>query len=179
MQHEMRQGPRTFADTSAPDNGKAVAEFIFVVAVGLITVAAFFAALGYELVSARTPLTVLVPMLILIAIQFNRVRKKVTAADLRGEIRHVVSGQRARLRETSALMFWMFFLLAVIWLAGHFAGMAVFMFIMLRMVAKQGMLMSVGVTAGVTIVLYALFSHLFNIELYRGLLINLIESAMA
>jgi hypothetical protein len=118
-------------------------------------------------------------MLILIAIQFSRVRKKVTAANLRGEVRRVVNGERAHFREAFALMFWMFFLLAVIWLAGHFAGMAIFMFVMLRMVAKQKMLMSVGVTAGVTIVLYALFSHVFNIELYRGLLINVIERAMA
>lgn len=169
----------TPTEEAAPDHGTAVAEFIFIVAVGLITVAAFFAALGYELVSARTPLTILVPMLILIGIQFNRVRKKVTAAYLHGEVRRVVSGKRARFREVFALMSWMFFLLAVIWLAGHFAGMAVFMFIMLRMVAKENMLMSIGVTAGVTIAMYGLFAHVFNIELYRGLLINVIESAIA
>lgn len=166
----------TPAGEPTPDSGKPVAEFIFITAVGLITVGALFAALGYELVSARTPLTILVPMLILIGIQFRRVQKKVTAADLHGEFRRVVSGQRARFREAFVLMFWMVVLLSLIWLVGHFAGMAVFMFVMLRLVGKQSMLMSVGVTAGVTIAIYVLFTHVFNLELYRGLLINVIES---
>lgn len=169
----------TPAGEPVPANAKPVAEFIFIVAVGLITLAAFFAALGYELVSARTPLTILVPMLILIGVQFRRVQKKVTVADLRGELRRVVSGQRPRFRETFVLMFWMIFLIAVIWLVGHFAGMAVFMFVMLRVVGKQSMLMSVGVTAGVTIAIYVLFTHVFNLELYRGLLIDVIESTAA
>ena len=168
----------TPTENSIPDNGKAVAEFVFIVAVGLITAAALLAALGYELVSARTPLTILVPMLILIGIQFNRVRKNVTAAELRSEFRRVVGGQRARFREAFSLISWMFFLLAVIWLVGHFAGMAVFMFLMLRVVAKESLLMSTGVTAGVTIALYGLFAHVFKIELYRGLLRDLIESSM-
>lgn len=169
----------TAASHSVPDNGKAVAEFIFVVALGLVTLAALFASLSYDFVSARTPLTILAPMLVLIGIQFNRVRKKVTAAELHGEVRRVVSGQRARFRSAFALMFWMFFLLAVIWLAGHYAGMAVFMFVMLRMVSKEGLLMSLGVTTGVTVTIYALFAHVFSIELYRGLLLDVIESAMA
>lgn len=163
----------------APDNGKAVAEFIFIVAVGLLTIGALLAALTYDLVSARTPLTILAPMVILIGVQFNRVRKKVTAAELRGEMRRVLSGQRARFRSAFALMFWMFFLLAVIWLAGHYAGMVVFLFVMLRMVSKESVPISVGITAGVTIAIYILFAHVFKIELYRGLLINLFENAIA
>lgn len=177
--HDERPEPaQTSAVEAAPDNGKAVAEFIFIVAVGLLTVAALFAALGYDFVSARTPLTILAPMLIVIGIQFNRVRKKVRAADLHGEVGRVVSGRRARLHSAFALMFWMFFLLAVIWLVGHYAGMAIFMFVMLRMVAKESLVMSVGVTAGVTAAIYILFAYVFTIELYRGLLIDVIESAM-
>lgn len=177
MRVDVPKPAQTPAGETARDNGKAVAEFIFIVALGLITIAALFAALGYDLVSARTPLTILGPMLILIAIQFNRVRKKVTAAELHGEVRRVVSGQRARLRSAFALMFWMFFLLAVIWLVGHYAGMAVFMFVMLRMVARERPLMSIGVTVGVTVAIYVLFAYVFNLELYRGLLIDVIESA--
>lgn len=178
MQVEKPASPPQAAEPAA-DNGKAVAEFIFIVAVGLLTIGALLAALTYDLVSARTPLTILAPMLILIGIQFNRVRKKVTAAELHGEVLRVFGGQRARFRSAFALMFWMFFLLAVIWLTGHYAGMAIFMFVMLRMVAKEGLALSIGVTAGVTIAIYVLFAYVFNIELYRGLLLNVFESTMA
>lgn len=170
--------PPPGTDSVKEDAGKAVAEFIFVVVVGIMSVAALFAAFGYEMVSARTPLTILVPMLILIAVQFNRVRKRVTADQLRGEVRRAFDGQQQRLRGAVALMMWMFLLLAAIWLGGHYAGMAIFLFVMLRFVAREGWPMSIGVTVAVTLAIYVLFAHVFNIELYRGLLLNVLENAI-
>lgn len=163
----------------AAGRGKAVAEFLFIIFVGLVTAAAFLAALTYELVSARTPLTILVPMLILIGVQINRVRKRVTLADVRDEVRRVTGGEHPHLRGALQLTLWMLVLLAMIWLVGHFAGMALFMLIMLRIMAKESWMMSIGVTAGVTVAIYVLFTHVFRLELYRGLLINFIENTMA
>ncbi len=178
MDNDEVEIPPPGTDSLKEDAGKAVAEFIFIIVIAIISLAALFAAFSYEMVSARTPLTILVPMLILIAIQFNRVRKRVTPAQLRGEVRRAFDGQQQRLRSALALMMWMFFLLAAIWLGGHYAGMAIFLFVMLRFVARESWAMSIGVTVCATLAIYLLFAHVFNIELYRGLLFDALETAI-
>jgi hypothetical protein len=64
----------------------------------------------------------------------------------------------------------MIFLLASIFLVGHYLGMLAFVFVLLYFKAKESIKLSVIVTLIVTVVIYGLFEQIFNIELYRGLL---------
>lgn len=158
------------------ESSKLATEFIFIVAVGLVVLAAFSAALGYDPISARAPLCVMVPLLILIAVQFNRSRKATKVRHVGMELQLLVTGPRQRFRAVLSLIAWMSFLLMAIYIAGHYAGMACFLLLMLRIVARESMRLSIFVTIVVTAGIYLLFENVFNIELYRGLLFNAIAN---
>jgi hypothetical protein len=64
----------------------------------------------------------------------------------------------------------MIFLLGTIYLIGHYAGMMIFMFLLLHFKAKESLRLSVIVTLIVTAIIFVLFEQIFNIELYRGLI---------
>jgi pantothenate synthetase len=62
----------------------------------------------------------------------------------------------------------MILLLTLIVVAGHYAGIAVVMFVLLRFVSREGILFSLALTAGVTVVIFLMFELGFDIELHRG-----------
>jgi hypothetical protein len=62
----------------------------------------------------------------------------------------------------------MILLLLLIYAAGHYVGISVFMLFLLRRLSKESWLLSLAITIGITVIIYLLFEHGFNIELYRG-----------
>lgn len=167
---------RPLAETA--EHSKRATEFIFIVAVGFIVLAAFAAALGYDPISARAPLCIMAPLLILIGVQFNRCRKATEVRHVSAELQLLVTGPRQRFRAVLSLIGWMALLLMGIYIAGHYAGMAIFLLLMLRVVAKESLRLSIVLTVLVTFGVYLLFENVFNIELYRGLLHNAIMSRL-
>jgi len=160
-------------------NGRQVAEFIFVIVVAAVSLAAFLAALSYDIISALAPFCILVLLLVLVTVQFNRTRKVTHLADVNAELRRVFTGQRQRFRAIAALAGWMAFLLAAIFLAGHYAGMFLFLLIMLRRISAESWRMTLIVSVLTTAAIYVLFEYVFNLELYRGLIFDLVASALA
>ncbi|HUD96532.1 MAG TPA: tripartite tricarboxylate transporter TctB family protein [Woeseiaceae bacterium] len=171
--------PAEPAAGEAPGNGRQVAEFIFIIVVAAISLAALLAALSYDIISALAPLCILVPLLILVAIQLNRTRKVAHLADVNAELRRVFTGQRQRFRAIAALTGWMALLLATIFVAGHYAGMFLFLLIMLCRISAESWRMTLIVSVLTTAAIYVLFEYVFNLELYRGLIFNLVASALA
>ncbi len=155
---------------------KATLELCFLSCIGIVVLSAFVTALNYDIVSARAPLVVMVPLLILLAAQIRRTigsnRQDVPLAELSQAVR----GQNRDLNVAIGFIAWMALLLVLIFVVGHYAGMTAFMFVLLRLVSKETTRLSVLVTASVTIAVYLLFEHVFNIELYRGLLLRLLAS---
>jgi hypothetical protein len=66
-------------------------------------------------------------------------------------------------------------LMLLIFFAGHYVGVATFMYILCNVISKESKLLSVLVSTGVTAILYVLFEIGFNIELYRGLIYNFLS----
>lgn len=153
-------------DPVGPD--KEALEFLFILLVGLIVVGALIASLNYPTSSARAPWIIIVPLLLLCGIQFNRSRKLANFADVRRILTEAIGGNREIVNKVASLIGWMAFLLGAIYLAGHYAGLAVFMLALLRISAKENLRLSIIVTLIVTAAIYGLFEQLFNIELYRG-----------
>ena len=60
-------------------------------------------------------------------------------------------------------------------MAGHYVGIATFMFILLYLISKESKLLPALVSTGVTAIIFILFELGFNIELYRGLFYNLLS----
>ena len=143
-------------------------ELCFIVVVGLIVAAAFVSALSYDLVSARTPLVIIVPLLILIGGHFIRVKTASRNIDVVSILMRVVRGENQNFNIVAGFAGWMVLLLALITVAGHYVGIAALLFILLRVVSREKMLLSLAITAGVTIMIFILFELGFDIELHRG-----------
>ncbi len=156
------------------DPRKATLELCFVSFLGIVVISAFVTALTYDFISARAPLFIMVPLLILIAQQFRRARALTGQDVLLTELAQAVRRQNKNFNVAVGFIGWMTLLPVLIFVIGHYAGIAAFMLVLLRMVSRETALSSVWVTAGVTIVIYLLFEHVFNIELYRGLLFRLL-----
>ena len=150
-------------------------ELFFVVLIGLAFVAAFFAALNYDFVSARTPLVILVPLLILIGAQINRTRKATNAKAIKSSLSRVAAGKDRKFNLVAGMSGWIVMLMLLIFFAGHYVGVATFMYFLLNLISKENKLLSALVSTGVTAILYILFEIGFNIELYRGLIYNFLS----
>ena len=83
----------TVSDEANKASGNnATLELFFVVLIGLAFGAALVAAFGYAFVSARTPLVILLPLLLLIGAQINRTRKATDVTTILSDLSQVWSG---------------------------------------------------------------------------------------
>lgn len=149
---------------------KTALELCFITAVGLIVLAAFGVSLTYDFVSARTPIVVMTPLLILIGLQIKRALGMAQHASVSTEVMQALKGRNRTFNAVFGFLGWMLLLLGLIFVTGHVAGIAIFMFILLYLVSEEELILSVSVTAVVTLLIYLLFEFIFNIELYRGLI---------
>ncbi len=159
--------------------GRTTLELCFIAIVSLIVVAAFISALGYEFVSARTPIVIMVPLIILIGAQFVRVIRAAGTVDVSSVLLAVVNGSNKTFNRAAGFIGWMALLLTLIVVAGHYAGIAIVMFVLLRLIAKEEMLFSLVLTVGVTVVIFLLFELGFDIELHRGVIFRILADDAA
>jgi len=144
-------------------------QLCFIAVIGLILVAAFIQALTYDIVSARTPLVIMVPLLILAGVEFRHSWKVAAGTDIARQLFDVLQGKNSNFNSSAGFFGWMILLLALIFVAGHYAGIAAFMFMLMYMIAGEKPVLSLSISGGVTLIIYTLFEHIFSIELYRGL----------
>jgi hypothetical protein len=149
----------------------------FITLLGLIVIGAFIAALTYDYISARAPLFVMVPLIILIGVQFNHARKQAPVRDLLAEASRAFKGNNYNFNRVTIFIGLMALLLLLIDLAGHYIGISVFMFVLMRWLAKERLWLSIAIALGVTLLIFVLFEYGFNIELYRGYLFKLLSRA--
>ena len=154
------------------ESNRIALELYFIAVISLIVVAAFISALGYEFVSARTPIVIMVPLIILIGVQFVRTIKASRTVDVRSVSSTVAKGNNKTFNQAVGFISWMTLLLALIVVAGHYVGIAIVVFILLRFISKEEILFSVVLSAGVTIIIFLLFELGFDIELHRGAILR-------
>lgn len=147
----------------------ATLDLIFITLVGLLMLAALGSALTYEFISARTPIVILIPLLILIGIQFRESLKHSSFSEVISLISHALKGGNAEFNGVAGFGGWMILLLVLIFIAGQYAGMGLFMFMLLYLVAGESLILSLSVSGLVTLGIYVLFDFVFSITLYNGL----------
>ena len=162
-------------DTGRNTANSNTLELIFIGLVGFAVVAAIIAALTYDFVSARTPLFILVPLLILIGVQINRSSRKTDAGTVMSGLSSVVRGNNKKFNTAAGLLGWTMLLMLLMRLVGHYVGIATFMYILLNVISKESKILSASISIGVTVIIYVLFEHGFNIEMYRGLFFELLS----
>jgi hypothetical protein len=161
------EGPRE--PQSQEERQKRIAlELVFISVIGLIVVGGFVSAIGYDFVSARAPIVIMVPLLVLIALQFNKSRKQAEDHLLVHELKHALKGENSDFNSVTRFIGFMALLLLLIFVAGHYVGISVFMFVMMYWISREHPILALLVSVGVTVLIYLLFEYGFNIELYRG-----------
>ena len=149
---------------------KHTLELCFIAFLAIVAAAALVDALSYDFVSAMAPLSILVPLLILIGVQLLRTVRAGRMFAVRADLAAVATGRNREVNAVIGLIGCMLLLLGLILVAGHYAGMAVFMLLLLRVLARERSTLSLAITVCVTAAIYLLFEHVFRIELYVGLL---------
>jgi len=152
---------------------KTTLELLFITLLGIAFGCAFIAALSYNFSSAQAPLVILVPLLLLIGAQINRTRKTIKTKTVVSDVSYALRGKNPKFSKAAGMAGWIVMLMLLIFIAGHYVGIAAFMFFLLNVISKEGRLLSALVSVGVTVVIYFLFEHGFNIEMYRGLIYDL------
>ncbi|SLN63701.1 Tripartite tricarboxylate transporter TctB family protein [Roseivivax jejudonensis] len=157
----------------APDDDRRAnmlsLEIVFLAFVGIVILIAFFEALTYQLVSSRTPLVIMVPLVALIAVQARRIWVRREDSDLRGRIGMALAGRATELNKVLAFCGWMIGLLVSIVAVGHYVGMFGFCVALMRGVARESWMLTLLVSAATVLAIFLIFEVGFNVELYRGL----------
>ena len=149
-------------------------ELCFSLFIGIVVLAAFISALTYDFVSARTPIVILIPLLILSGVQIGRAWKAASGeGGVKIDLVTVFSLKNKEFNGIAGFFGWIIFLLLLIYITGHYVGIAIFMFFLMNLVAEEKLSLSIIVSVVVTFIIYMLFEHLFNIELYRGLIFRI------
>ncbi len=151
------------------DRHMAALDLCFILFIGALMAGAFASALTYDFVSARTPIVILVPMLIMIAIQIKKSFKAAGFADIALAFNKMITGKYTEFNGVAGFFAWMILLLVLIFLVGHYAGMMIFMFMLLHMVAEEKLGLSLTISVSVTVAIYLLFEQVFSIALNKGL----------
>lgn len=149
---------------------KSTLELCFISFLAVVVLSALVTALSYDLVSARAPLVIILPLVMLIGLQFRRTLASSRAQSVVLELARTARGRNSTFNVVGGLIGWMLMLTALIAVAGHYAAIAVFMFMLLRLSSKERWRLSISIPIIVTVIMYGLFEHVFNIELYRGML---------
>ena len=150
-------------------------EMYLVSAAGIVFTMALLAAMSYDTLPARTPVFILLPLLILTVLQINRTRILTANGPSSTKSTRPVFGRENQLGKVLQIFIWTVLLLGLIVIAGHYAGIVMFMFLLLKVVSKKEATLALAIAASVTLVLYILFEIVFDIELYRGLVYRIIN----
>jgi len=145
-------------------------ELYFMIGTGLIFVAALVGALNYEFIPASTPVFILIPLLVLTGVQINSARRVLQTSRTSVKLPGSSVSENNYMARAVMLVAWTVLLLGLIILAGHYAGIALFMFMLLRQDSKNDWVFALAVATVTTLVLFILFEIGFDIELYRGLI---------
>ncbi len=156
-------------DKATQSRNLAALDLCFILAIGAVMTGAFISALTYDFVSARTPIVILIPLLIMVAIQIKKSYHAGGFADIAHAFGEMISGKNQEFNGGAGFFGWMVLLLVLIFLVGHYAGMIIFMFMLLHMVAEEKLGLSLIISVSVTATIYLLFEQIFSIALNRGL----------
>lgn len=154
------------------ERDKFALEVVFLGVIALVVIAAFLEATTYALVSSRTPFVIMVPLLGLIALQAVRMSRSPHRGHIRARLSRTWSGQNLYFNKVLSITVLCVLLLGTIAIGGHYPAIALFIFYLTRVLAKESARLSLIVAVVCTALIYLLFEIGFDIELYRGLIVR-------
>ncbi len=147
-------------------------EICFLAFIAVVTVAAFFEALTYKLVSSRTPFVIMAPLFVLIVIHARRLWRVREEFDVKARLSSALGGRTPGFNGVLGISAWMVALVLMILILGHYAGIFLFCAILMRFLAGESWGLTILTAAATTLFIFGVFEYIFNIDLYRGLIVR-------
>lgn len=163
-------GDATFALAERRD--RFVLEVFFLAILACCVVAAFVEALSYDLVSSRTPFVIMLPLACLIVIQASRMARSEARVGLRGRLSRAWNGTNLQFNKVLLINLTFVLLLVAVVVLGHYPALFLFIFVLIRALARERMKTGLLIAAGTTLAIFLVFEWAFGIDLYRGLIIR-------
>jgi len=132
------------------------------------TLAALIAAIGYDFSSSRPLFVILVPLIFLVLVQIYRTMKQGDIETSLNVIKAALGGQIVDFAVSVKFFILLLALLVCIYVLGHYAGLMLAMFYLIRVHGGESMKMSLIVPIITALALFALFELVFSIELFQG-----------
>lgn len=132
------------------------------------TLAALITAIGYDFSSSRPLFVILVPLIFLVLVQIYRTMKQGDIETSLNVIKAALGGQIVDFAVSVKFFMLLMALLVCIYVLGHYAGLMLAMFYLIRVHGGESMKMSLIVPIITALALFALFDLVFSIELFQG-----------
>ena len=166
----MAQNLKTKSAANADDkvvNRSALEQAALLLTAGF-TLAALIAAIGYDFSSSRPLFVILVPLIFLVLVQIYRTMKQGDIETSLNVIKAAFGGQIIDFAVSVKFFILLLALLVCIYVLGHYAGLMLAMFYLIRVHGGESMKMSLIVPIITALALFALFELVFSIELFQG-----------
>ena len=166
----MAKNLKTKAAVNADDkavNRSALEQAALLLTAGF-TLAALIAAIGYDFSSSRPLFVILVPLIFLVLVQIYRTMKQGDIETSLNVIKAAFGGQIIDFAVSVKFFMLLMALLICIYVLGHYAGLMLAMFYLIRVHGGESMKMSLIVPIITALALFALFELVFSIELFQG-----------
>ena len=153
------------------------ADFLFSLLLIALLVVFFIALIDYRPVTRRAPLVVMIPLALLVLGETFKITRKLRALKRENSTQTLLPRlDRNKFAKASQILVWLIILLVMIYFAGHLGGILLFLVVFLKFVSKEPWKISLSVSAGVTLGLYALFEKILMIPLYRGAIYDAVSA---
>ncbi len=137
----------------------------------------FIAAGGYKPVTRRAPFLVMIPLAAMLLGQLVLILKNLHRVNIsQQEQSGLLQINRQAVRRASQILLWLVLLLGMIYVGGHLAGIALFLFLFLRLVCKDPWRTAIYVSVGSVAALYILFERVLMIPLYSGIIYDAVSA---
>jgi hypothetical protein len=166
----MAQNLKTKSAANADDkvvNRSALEQAALLLTAGF-TLAALIAAIGYDFSSSRPLFVILVPLIFLVLVQIYRTMKQGDIETSLNVIKAALGGQIVDFAVSVKFFMLLLALLVCIYILGHYAGLILAMFYLIRVHGGESMKISLIVPIITAVALFALFELVFSIELFQG-----------
>lgn len=155
---------------TAESSPNLAADFVFTIFLGILVVVFFIEASDYAWMSAIAPYIVMVPLLLLLVIHAIKLGRNVSWNAVTQFTKTLVTVSSEAYRKIGMVILWTVVLIVLMYLTGYYVGSLIYLFVMLRMVARESWSTSVSLMVSIPVALYIVFEMILGLQLYRGII---------
>ena len=148
---------------------------IFALLIAVVLLVLIILSLSYVPKARLVPLVIALPTL---ALTFSQILKEFGVIEQKkkdsSDSKKVVEGLETKLDDNKSIFLWLVLLIVMLFLIGFFPGIALFMFLYLKLQGKESWLVSICMPGFALVVIYLAFVYGLNIDFYRGLFLELV-----